>query len=210
MASAVSNFFATVFLAGTNATHPYLLAGDMNEDAFFPDNTYISGQPIQRMASLPTGLQMTVPVNPVTHTDLTESIQGSLDTRFDYILPCGLLFSNIAGMQVFRTDLLTNFTPSLFSNDDQIASDHLPVLMVFNNPFDTPFALLSAVHTNQNLTLQWQSQYNRSFNIETSSNLADWTPFVTNLQTASTNSPFVFSTNNVTDRQKFFRIYRVP
>jgi endonuclease/exonuclease/phosphatase family metal-dependent hydrolase len=211
MASAVSNFFATVFLAGTNAAHPYVLGGDMNEDAFFPEaSRYTSGQPIQRMACPPTGLQMTVPVNPVTHTDLTESIQGTLDTRFDYILPCGLLFSNIAGMQVFRTDLLTNFPSNLFSNDDKIASDHLPVLMVFNNPFDTPFKLLSAVRTNQNLTLQWESQYNRSFNIEASTNLADWTPFVTNILTSTTNSPFVFSTNNVSDRQKFFRIYRVP
>lgn len=211
MASAVSNFFATVYLAGTNATHPYVLDGDMNEDAFFPEaGRYTSGQPIQRMASLPTGLQMTVPVNPVTHTDLTESIQGTLDTRFDYILPCGSLFSNIAGMQVFRTDLLTNFPSNLFSNDDKIASDHLPVLMVFNNPFDTPFRLVSVARTNQNLTLQWESQNNRSFNIEASTNLADWTPFETNIQTATTNSPFVFSTNGVADRQKFFRVYRVP
>jgi endonuclease/exonuclease/phosphatase family metal-dependent hydrolase len=210
MASAVSNFFVTVYLAGTNATHPYVLSGDMNEDAFFPDKTYTSGQPIQRMTSVPTGLQMTVPVNPVTHTDLTESIQGSLDTRFDYILPSGLLFSNLAGMQVFRTDLLTNFPANLFSNDDKLASDHLPVLMVFNNPFNTPFKLLSVARTSQNLTLQWESQYNRSFNIEASTNLADWTPFVTNLQTSTTNSPFVFATNDVADRLRFFRIYRVP
>jgi endonuclease/exonuclease/phosphatase family metal-dependent hydrolase len=210
MASAVSNFFATVFLAGTNAAHPYVLSGDMNEDAFFPDTDYVSGQPIQRMASPPTGLQMTVPANPFTHADLTESIQGSLDTRFDYILPCGLLFSNISGAQVFRTDLLTNFPSNLFSNDDKTASDHLPVLMVFNNPFDTPFKLISVACTNQNVTLQWESQNNRSFNVEASSNLINWTPFVTNLQTSTTNSPFVFATNNVTDRLKFFRIYRVP
>ena len=147
MASAISNYFATVFLPGTNGAHPYLLAGDMNEDAFFPDTDYVSGQPIQRLTAPPTGLQMTIPVNPFTHTDLTESIQGSLDTRFDYILPCGLLFSNIAGSEVFRTDLLTNFPPNLFSNDDMTASDHLPVLMVFKNPFDTPFKLLSIART---------------------------------------------------------------
>jgi len=210
MASAVSNFFTTVFLAGTNATHPYVLNGDMNEDAFFPDNNYVSGQPIQRMASPPTGLQMTVPTNPFTHADLTESIQGSLDTRFDYILPCGLLFSNIAGAQVFRTDLLTNIPSNLYSNDDKIASDHLPVLMVFNNPFDTPFKLISVARTNQNVTLQWESQNNRTFDLEVSSNLINWTPFVTNLQTSTTNSPFIFETNNVADQMKFFRIYRVP
>ena len=143
MASAVSNYFATVFLSGTNGSHPYVLNGDLNEDAFFPDADYVSGRPIQRLTSAPTGLQMTIPVNPVTHTDLTESIQDSLDTRFDYILPCALLFSNLVGGEVFRTDLLTNLPSNLFSNDDKTASDHLPVVMIFNNPFDTPFRLLS-------------------------------------------------------------------
>ena len=139
MASAIFNYFATVFLPGINGAHPYVLAGDLNEDAFFPDPDYVSGQPIQRLTSPLNRLQMTIPVNPVSHADLTESIQDALDTRFDYILPCGLLFSNLAGSGVFRTNLLTNLPPNLFSNDDKIASDHLPVLMVFNNPFNTPF-----------------------------------------------------------------------
>jgi hypothetical protein len=210
MASAVSNYFATVYLTSTNATHPYILDGDMNEDAYFPDNDYTSGHPIQRMTAPPTGLQMTIPINPVTRTDLTESIQGSLDTRFDYILPCAFLFSNIAGSEVFRTDLLTNFPSNLFSNDDKIASDHLPVLAVFKNPFDTPFKLLSIGVTNQNVTLNWESQNNRTFNIETSTNLVSWTPFATNISTATTNSSFTFTTNNIAGRIKFFRIYRVP
>jgi endonuclease/exonuclease/phosphatase family metal-dependent hydrolase len=209
-ASAVSNYFATVFLPGTNGTHPYLLAGDMNEDAFFPDSDYVSGQPIQRLTSAPTGLQMTIPINPITHTDLTESIQSSLDTRFDYILPCPLLFSNIAGSEVFRTDLLTNLPPNLFSNDDMTASDHLPVLMVFKNPFDTPFKLLSIARTNQSLALNWESQNNRVFDIEASPDLFSWTPFATNLAATTTNASFIFTTNNVGDPIKFFRIYRVP
>ena len=210
MASAISNYFTTVFLPGANGTHPYVLAGDLNEDAFFPDTDYYSGQPIQRLTSPPTGLQMTIPVNPVTHTDLTESIQGSLDTRFDYLLPCALLFSNIAGSEVFRTDLLTNLPPNLFSNDDKTASDHLPVLMVFYNPFDTPFKLLSIARSNQDVTLNWESQNNRTFDIEASSNLVAWIPFATNLATSTTNSPFVFTTGNVGDAVKFFRIHRVP
>jgi hypothetical protein len=153
---------------------------------------------------------MTIPVNPITCADLTESIQGSLDTRFDYILPCGLLFSNIAGGEVFRTDLLTNLPPDLLSNDDLTASDHLPVLMVFNNPYDTPFKLLSIVRSNQSVTLNWESQNNRVFDIETSLNLVAWTPFVTNLPATTTNSPFVFTTNNVADGARFFRVHRAP
>ncbi len=210
MASAVSNYFAAVFLPGANGAHPYVLCGDLNEDAFFPDTDYFSGQPIQRLTGAPTGLQMTIPVNPFSHADLTESIQGPLDTRFDYILPCGLLFSNIAGSEVFRTDLLTNFPPNLFSNDDKTASDHLPVMMIFNNPFDTPFKLLAIAQTNQILTLQWESQNNRSFDIEASPDLVAWTPFVTNLLTTNNNPAFNFATSNVAGPARFFRIHRVP
>jgi len=210
MASAISNYFATVFLRGTNGTHPYVLAGDLNEDAFFPDADYFSGQPIQRLTGPLTGLQMTIPVNPFSHADLTESIQGALDTRFDYILPCGLLFSNLAGSEVFRTDLLTNFPPNLVSNDDIVASDHLPVLMVFKNPFNTPFRLLSITRSNQSVMLQWESQINRNYRIEASSNLFSWTPFATDFFTTTTSSPFVFTADNIADPIKFFRIRRVP
>jgi endonuclease/exonuclease/phosphatase family metal-dependent hydrolase len=209
-ASAVSNYFAVTFLTSTNATHPYILDGDMNEDAFSPDTDYVSGQPIQRLTSAPTGLQMTIPINPVTRTDLTESIQGSLDTRFDYILPCSLLLSNITGSEVFRTDLLNPVPPNLNGSDDMAASDHLPVLMVFNNPFDTPFKLLSIMRTNQNVTLQWESQNNRNYNIEASSDLFSWLPLATNIMTTNANSPFVFTTNNISDPLKFFRIRRAP
>ena len=210
MASAISNYFATVFLPGTNGLHPYVLCGDLNEDAFFPDKNYVSGQPLQRLTSAPTGLQMTIPVNPVTHADLTESIQGSLDTRFDYILPCRLLFSNIAGSEVFRTDLLTNFPSNLFSNDDKTASDHLPVLVMFNNPFNTPYKMLFIASSNQTVTLSWESQLNRTFNVETSTDLTTWTPFATNIQTTTEASSFTFMTNGVSDPVKFFRTYRAP
>lgn len=182
----------------------------MNESAFFPDNNYISGHPIQRLISAPTGLQLTDPLNPVTHTNLTESIRGPLDTRFDYILPCAQLFTNIISSQVFRTDLLTNFPPNLFSNDDKIASDHLPVLMTLANPYDAPYKLVSIARTNQSVTLKWESQNNRTFNVEASTNLTAWWPFATNLSTATTNSPYVFTTNTVPDKIKFFRVYRVP
>ena len=210
MASAVSNFFVNVYLPGTNGTHPYVLAGDLNESAFFPDTSYVSGHPIQRIISAPTGLQLTDPLNPITHTNLTESIRGPLDTRFDYILPCAQLFTNLISSQVFRTDLLTNFPSNLFSNDDKIASDHLPVLVTFANPYDTPYKLISITRTNQDVTLKWDAQNNRTFNVEASTNLLGWTAFATNLYSATTNSPYVFTTNNVSDRIKLFRIYRVP
>jgi len=103
--------------------------------------------------------------------------------------------------------VLTNLPPNLFSNDDKIASDHLPVLMTFANPYNTPFRLLSFGVTNQTVTLKWESQNNRIFNLESSTNLTTWTPFATNLTTTATHATF---TTNLTASPKFFRLYRVP
>ncbi len=205
-ASAISNFFATVYLTGTNQLQPYVLTGDMNEDIYRPDTAkYVTGQPIQRMVSPPTGLRLTTPLNPITVSDLTESIRGTLNVRFDYILPCTLMFSNINSSQVFRTDLLSPLPAGLFSNDDKTASDHLPVLMVFNNPYDKPFNLLSVALTNQTVTLQWESVIGQPYRVDVSPDLTTWTALASNL--VATGSDFTFSTN-ITGDQNFFRVYR--
>jgi endonuclease/exonuclease/phosphatase family metal-dependent hydrolase len=127
-AGAVSNFFFTGFLT-TNATHPYVLTGDLNEDINRPPSGSL--QPIQRLVNAATGLQLTTPTNPFTGDDRTISIQTGLTARFDYILPCAALFSNITSSQVFRADLVTNPPPPLLMSDSTNASDHLPVFMVF-------------------------------------------------------------------------------
>ena len=201
-AAAITNFFATNYFALYPA-EPFTLSGDMNDS----DTNALA---IQRLISAPTTLRLTNPTNPISGSINSYSIQASVSERIDFIFPGALLATNIRSSAVFRTDLLPSFPPNLFSNDDKIASDHLPVLMVFNNPFDTSFKLVAVARTNQNVSLQWESQNNRTFNLEASSNLINWTPFVTNLQTSTTNSPFVFATNNVADRLKFFRVYRVP
>jgi endonuclease/exonuclease/phosphatase family metal-dependent hydrolase len=199
--AAISNFFAAVFLP-TN-TAPYLLTGDMNEDLARSSNP----QALSKLTGAPTGLRLTTPVNSFSGSELTISIQTGLFSRYDYILPGAMLFSNIAGSQVFRTDLLYPVPSNLYSNDDETASDHLPVLMTFANPFNTPFRLLSFGVTNQIISLKWESQNNRVFNIEASTNLTTWTPFATNI--ATTTDTFSFTTN-LTDSAKFFRVYRAP
>ena len=201
-AAAITNFFATNFFVLSPA-HPFTLSGDMNDS----DTNTLA---IQRLISPPTTLRLTNPTNPFTGSINTYSIQSSVSERIDFIFPSALLVSNIIGAQVFRTDLLTNFPSNLFSNDDKTASDHLPVLMTFANPFDTPFKLLSIARTNQNVTLKWESQNNRNYSIEASTDLVAWTLFATNLATTTTNATYTFTSNNVPDRIKFFRIYRVP
>jgi endonuclease/exonuclease/phosphatase family metal-dependent hydrolase len=205
-AGAVSNFFATVYLPA-NGGQPCVLSGDMNEDVVRQPAS--NPQSIQRLVGAPTGLHLSTPVNPFTDSELTWSIQdtGGLSRRYDYILPCAMLSSNIVSSQVFRTDLLTPLPPNLYGNDDTTASDHLPVYMVFGNPFNVPFRLLAIDVTDQIVSLQWESASNRQYNVETSSNLTTWTPLATNLVATGTN--FTFSTN-APDDTKFFRVYRAP
>ncbi len=209
-ASCVSNFFATIFLTGTNKLHPYIVSGDLNEDIFRPENSYVSGQPVQRLISVPTGLQLTTPLNAFTTAptnELTESIRAShLTVRFDYILPCPLMSSNIASSQIFRTDKLNPLPANLNSNDDSTASDHLPVMMIFNNPYQNPYHLLPATLNNQTLNLSWESLPGQLYRVESSSNMLDWSTFSTNL--TATNFSATFSTNS-TATPRFFRVKRL-
>jgi len=205
-AGAISNFFATVYLPA-NGGQPYVLSGDMNEDIARPPAS--NPQSIQRLVGAPTGLHLITAINPFTSSELTWSIQDTngLSKHYDYILPCAMLSSNLVSSQVFRTDLLTPVPPNLYSNDDTTASDHLPVLMVFGNPFNVPFRLLTIGVTNQIVSLKWESASNRQYRVEVSSNLTTWTPLAANL--VATGANFIFSTN-VPDDVKFFRIYRAP
>jgi endonuclease/exonuclease/phosphatase family metal-dependent hydrolase len=211
-ASAISNFLVTVFLT-TNASHPYLLTGDLNEDVFraATNSSFTSGNPIGRLTSTPTGLRLTTPLNPITGQDFTFSIatNNTLDSRYDYILPSGLLFSNLVSSQVFRTDLLTNPPPPppLLTNDDRTASDHLPVLASFANPYQTAFRLLSITRTNEQVTLVWESVDSRQYSLEASSNLLTWEIFATNLTATGPTRAF---SSNLPEAIKFFRVYRVP
>jgi endonuclease/exonuclease/phosphatase family metal-dependent hydrolase len=197
--AAVTNFFATNFFI-LYPNHPYLLTGDMNEN----DTNALA---IQRLVSTPTGLHLTSPVNPVTgsiNTYGTSSANPS--SRLDYIMPCALLATNIASSQVFRTDRLTPLPPNLFSNDCKTASDHLSVIMTFNNPYDFPFRLTSLRPTNQ-LTLNWLSMTGMQYQVDVSSNLPNWTILASNVTAAGSNATF---TTNMVAPHRFFRIRRIP
>jgi endonuclease/exonuclease/phosphatase family metal-dependent hydrolase len=203
-ASAISNFFVTGFLT-TNASHPYVLSGDMNEDVARPPGN--SGHPIARLVNTATGLQLTTPTNPVSGREFTYSIRGSLNERIDYILPGALLASNIVRSEVFRTDVLNPTPASLQQFDDRTASDHLPLLMVFNNPYDPPFRLTSIGWSNQIARVSWQSAPQRQYRLEGSSNLTTWSQLATGLTASTTNLSW---TGAVSGPLQFFRVYREP
>ncbi len=199
--AAITNFLATNFFV-LYPTHPFTLSGDMNEA---DTNTTA----LQRLISANTTLRLMNPTNPVSGSKNTYS-SDSPSSRIDYIFPCALLASNATVAQVFRTDVLSPTPTNLLKYDSTNASDHLPVLMTFANPYNTPYQFTAFTRTNQSVTLKWESQYNRTFSVETSTNLVVWTPFLTNLVMVTTNSPYVFTTNNVNEQIKFFRLYRIP
>ena len=198
-AAAITNFFATNFFV-LYPTHPFTLSGDMNE----ADTNTLA---LQRLLSAPTTLRLQNPTNPFSGSINTYS-SDSPSSRIDYIFPCALLGSNILSRQVFRTDTLTPTPTNLLKYDSTNASDHLPVLTTFANPFNTPYKFTSFTRTNQSVTLKWEAQTNRFFTVEASTNLLQWAALANNLFATGTNA--TFTTNNVSDQLKFFRLYRVP
>jgi endonuclease/exonuclease/phosphatase family metal-dependent hydrolase len=203
-ASAVSNFFVMDFLPA-HAQQPYVLTGDLNEDIDKPKSA--GGHPIERLISPPTGLRLTTPLNPATAGSNTYTIRGSLNERIDYILPCGLLFSNIAGSQVFRTDKLSPMPPNLFTNDSATASDHLPVIMSFHNPYDPAPRITTVTASNQFLHLTWQSVTGRTYRVETSTNCANWSAAGSNLLATATNQSWSIPRAGL---RQFLRVQRLP
>jgi endonuclease/exonuclease/phosphatase family metal-dependent hydrolase len=202
-ASAISNFFVTEFIP-SNGYRPYVLTGDLNEDIAIPMTH--SNQPIQRLIASPTGLHLTTPLNPFTLERFTHSIQGSnsLDARFDYILPAGVLSSNIVTSQVFRTDVFDP-PPPLLTNDDVTASDHLPVVMVFNYP-DPPLRASLTV-SNQSVVLTWPALVGRNYAIETSTNLGNWLVAASNLVALAGQQAWTAPTGA---GAQFYRVVRSP
>lgn len=178
-ARAISNYFVAGFLT-TNALRPYLLVGDLNEDIYRP-RLFEQGA-IQTLTSPATGLRLTTPRNPVTADDRTWSIQNpTLTIRFDYILPGALLFGHVTDAQVFRSDMVIPPVPPLLATDSATASDHLPVVMSFRNPYALPFRILGWTLTNEALTIQWSATLGDRYQVEISNELENWTVVATNL-----------------------------
>jgi hypothetical protein len=152
----------------------------MNEDIFRPRDYEL--QAIQTLISSRVGLRLTSPLNPGTGDERTWSIQNaSLTIRFDYILPCGLLLSNLSRSQVFRSDKVSPSVPPMLASDSATASDHLPVAMTFRNPYDVPFAIRNLTLSNQVATITWQTVMGARYRVEVSADLTTWTPATTNL-----------------------------
>lgn len=188
-ASAVSNYLARVFLPGNRGTD-YLLVGDLNEDVFDPPNN--TGRPVQRLIGRGTEMFLSQPVNPVsrsTDTWPTGSVSGGGGgSRLDYILSSVSLQDDLMSVQVFQSESLPwnvwaeqagDVEIELSAQDSRQASDHYPVIAVFNNRnwnsqtsqtasvrvILQPESVLQISHTTHPGFYYWY---------ETSDNLEDW------------------------------------
>lgn len=172
-ASAVSNFFVNVFLPA-RGPRPYVLAGDFNEDIARP-RSYEQGA-MPRIINGATGLQLTTPRGPFNSDERTHSNRNpNPSIRFDYILPCALLFTNLATNWIFRTDYLNPVPPGLQSDDAQVASDHLPLVTIFRNPFHVPAPFTVGVRIeNQAAVVSWNSVAGNHYVVRGSYNLTTW------------------------------------
>ncbi|HOX59233.1 MAG TPA: endonuclease/exonuclease/phosphatase family protein [Candidatus Paceibacterota bacterium] len=203
-ARAISNFLAYAYLT-TNSLHPYVLVGDMNEDIYRP-RTYEQGV-IQALTSSPTGLRLTTPRNPVTADDRTWSIQNAnLTIRFDYVLPCALLYYSATDGRVFRSDKVSPPSPPLLASDSATAADHLPVMLTFRNPYNAPLVISSLALTNRVATLRWAAVPGERYRVETSER-PDFSP-VASTSIVATQTGVALSVPATNSRQ-FFRLLRI-
>ncbi|MCX6896703.1 MAG: hypothetical protein NTZ16_14675 [Verrucomicrobia bacterium] len=142
-------------------------------------------------------------MNPFSGSINTWTIQSPPPSeRIDYIMPCGELFTNISSMEVFRTDLLSPMPPGLFTNDSATASDHLPVLMLFNNPYaptNTPPQFVATPTNYTILALDTLTVTNAATDADFPPQTLTYTVTLTNLLDNSevTNNPPTIDTNGV-------------
>lgn len=169
-ANAISNFFANGFLL-TNALRAYVLTGDFNEDVARPRANSLD--PVGRVANEATGLRLTTPLNPLTQDDRTFSARAGLTARYDYILPCGLLFSNVVRSGVFRVSLLNPPPPPLLPTDESTASDHLPVWMEFANPYPV-FGFTQITRRGEAIIVTWPNHPGAVYEVQASADLLNW------------------------------------
>jgi endonuclease/exonuclease/phosphatase family metal-dependent hydrolase len=170
---AISNFIANAFLPAF-ANRPFVLTGDLNEDPVV--HATAGAGVLAALTNDVVGLRLTTPIHPTTGSERTFSIRASLSSRLDYILPNGLLYSNIVAARTIRTGLLDPTPPGLLADDDRTASDHLAVLMIFNDPHAKPPRLTRILHTGSFLSVAWEARPGRRYSIEWSGDFEDWLP----------------------------------
>lgn len=173
-AAAISNWLVTAFLP-TRADRAYLLTGDLNEDVLAPPAG--SQRPVAKLVNPATGLRLLTPRAPGSTSEKTWSTRPpGLLYRLDYLLPGGLLFSNLVRTEVVRTATLQPLPPGLNQDDEISASDHLALWAEFAPPDAPPFRLIRLEVDGSTLVLVWEAAPGFEYTPEVSGDWRTWTP----------------------------------
>lgn len=203
-ALAISNFVVNTYYP-TWTNQPFVLTGDFNEDVMA--NASYDADVIPKLTNSAVGLVLTTPVNPTTKSERTFSIRASLQSRLDYILPNDLLYSNILASQTVRTDVLNPTPTGLNGDDDRTASDHLGVLMIFDNPYSVPFRVTQIDVNGGFLSLRWKSRAGSRYSVEWTSDFTNWQDAATGILTGGTEGLWNTTAPATT---RFYRLFEEP
>ena len=202
-ARAISNFFAVEWPARGRG-RAYWLAGDCNEDIRRPRAAEQGA--VQILLGGGTGLRLLSPVQAATGDDRTwSSWHASLSYRFDYLLPSGLLWSNVLDSGVFRSDREWPRPAGVEEGDSALASDHLPVWAVFANPFLPP--RLSWELGGTSGRLRWWSGAGQRYRIEMSPDLQEWSAVA---EMRVTGPGWAEYGLELSGGRRFYRVVRLP
>lgn len=204
-AAAISNWLVTVFLPA-HADRAHVLTGDLNEDVLAPPAG--SQRPIAKLVNPASGLRLLTPRAPGSTSEKTWSTRGpGLWYRFDYVLPGGLLFSNVVRAEVFRTATLQPLPPGLNRDDEITASDHLPLWVEFAHP-EAPVLRISRLELRgDRMTLAWEAAPGFEYMAEFTSDWRTWTGLSPAL---SGEGPELLWEGPAPPAPAFFRVRRWP
>jgi endonuclease/exonuclease/phosphatase family metal-dependent hydrolase len=207
-AGAICNFFVNVFRP-QHSDRPYALTGDFNEDVGRPGSN--SRDAVARLANEFTGLRLTRPTNPVTGSERTWPSGGDfLFVRYDYILLSDSLYGRIFRSEVFRASQQTPPPAPIEPGDEALASDHLPVLMIFRNPMSGPIVTTLRVVAGNPLPvreLAWLAWPRYTYQVLRSADLQRW--FVETTFSPAGGNEATWPVEGQAAGQ-FFRVRRIP
>jgi endonuclease/exonuclease/phosphatase family metal-dependent hydrolase len=183
-ASAISNHLARTFIPQSGG-HPWLVCGDMNQDINPANAPAPNLRPIERLANAALGTRLLTPTNSVpAFREYTWSAIAGLSRRYDYVIPGSLLGSNYLSGTTFYSLTVGNTVPGITRSTSAEASDHLPVLVRFADPYRAPFSVRVAAAGADRLQFDWDfTPGGFVYRIERSNDLGRWDTLVPGLLT---------------------------
>jgi hypothetical protein len=186
-----------------NGTNYYYVVSATNYVAESGNSSEATATPLAPPAA-PTGLtasagdsQVSLSWNPASGA-ANYNLKRSTVTGGPYIIiatPAGTNYTNLGLTNDTIYYYVVSSTNALFESSNSSEASATPVA--------GPITLILGPQTNGQFTFQFQGVDGRDYVVQTSTNLADWTPILTNQQTGGL---FIYTDTNATDAVRFYRV----